>query len=119
MYKLPRGLNLEELVGQEVNMICVGPYDAQIKFEKGVTIQSLFKLSGEVEGKKSVWFSGEWVDTSSLLKVPKQEVIKVLRASDTELQIILINNVKLSIYTEESQYESINITMQNGVLEII
>lgn len=119
MYKLPSELNLEELVGQEVNMICVGPYDAQVKFEKGTTIQALFKLAGEIEGKKSVWFSGEWVDTSSILKVPKQEVVQVLRTSDTELQIVLSNNVKLSIYTEESQHESINISMPNGTLEII
>jgi len=119
MYKLPSELNLDELVGQEINMICVGPYDAQVKFEKGMTIQSLFKLAGEIEGKYSVWFSGEWVDTSNLLKVPKQEVMQVLRASDTELQIVLSNDVKLSIYTEESQYESINISMPNGTLEVI
>ena len=119
MYILPKDLNLEELVGQEVNMICVGPYDAQIKFEKGVTIQALNKLSGEVDGKKFVWFSGEWVDTSNLLKVPKQEVVQILRESDTELQIKLSNSVILSIYTEESQYESINILMPNGELEVI
>jgi len=100
-------------------MICVGPYDAQIKFEKSIIIQSLFKLSGEIDGKLTDWFSGEWLDTSSLLKVPKQEVVKVLRASDTELQITLANNVKLSIYTEESQYECINISFPNGALEVI
>ncbi|MDH5573291.1 MAG: hypothetical protein OEY89_16130 [Gammaproteobacteria bacterium] len=116
---MPNELNLEELVGQEVNMICAGPYDAQIKFEKGVTIQSLFKLAGEVDGKTSVWFSGEWIDTSNLLKIPKQEVVAVLRKSDTELQIKLSNNVMLTIYTEESQYESINISMPNGALEVI
>ena len=119
MYLLPEKLNLEELVGQEVNMVCVGPYDAQIKFEKDITIQALFKLSGEIKGNKSVWFSGEWVDTSNLLVVPKQEVKQILRASDTELQIKLTNEVTLSVYTEESQYESINISMPNGNLEVI
>ena len=95
------------------------PYDAQVKFEKGITIQSLFKLSGEVHGKKSVWFSGEWVDSSNLMKVPKQEVVQVVRVSDTELQIKLTNKIVLSIYTEETQYESINILMPDGALEVI
>jgi hypothetical protein len=72
-----------------------------------------------VNGKKSVWFSGEWVDSSNLMKVPKQEVVQVVRVSDTELQIKLTNKIVLSIYTEESQYESINILMPDGALEVI
>jgi len=72
-----------------------------------------------VNGKKSVWFSGEWVDSSNLMKVPKQEIVQVVRVSDTELQIKLTNKIVLSIYTEESQYESINILMPDGALEVI
>lgn len=72
-----------------------------------------------MNGKKSVWFSGEWVDSSNLMKVSKQEVVQVVRVSDTELQIKLTNEIVLSIYTEESQYESINILMPDGALEVI
>jgi hypothetical protein len=72
-----------------------------------------------VNGKKSVWFSGEWVDSSNLMKVPKQEVVPVVRVSDTELQIKLTNKIVLSIYTEETQYESINILMPDWALEVI
>ena len=72
-----------------------------------------------MNGKKSVWFSGEWVDSSNLMKVSKQEVVQVVRVSDTELQIKLTNKIVLSFYTEESQYESINILMPDGALEVI
>ena len=66
-----------------------------------------------------MWFSGEWVDSSNLMKVSKQEVVQVVRVSDTELQIKLTNKIVLSFYTEESQYESINILMPDGALEVI
>lgn len=72
-----------------------------------------------MNGKKSVWFSGEWVDSSNLMKVSKQEVVQVVRVSDTELQIKLTNKIVLSFYTEDSQYESINILMPDGALEVI
>ena len=119
MYLLPEKLDLDELIGQVVNMVCVGPYDAQVIFEKGMVIQSLHKLEGEVKGVKILWFNGEWKDTSSIMKVPKQEVVAISRASDTELRIELTGNIALCFHTEESQYESINITMPNGDLEVI
>jgi len=119
MYLLSDKLNLDELIGQEINMVCVGPYDAQIKLEKGVTIQSLTKLEGEVNGKRSVWFSGEWIDTSYISKLPKQEIIEISKESSEVLKFTLTNSVAIYIHTEESQYESINITMSDGAVEII
>jgi len=119
MYLLPEILELDELVGQQINMVCVGPYDAQIIFERGVIIQSFLKLEGVVNGVRSLWFNGEWVDTSEIQIIPKQEVIAVSRASDTELRIELNNNIALCFHTDESQYESINIRMPDGSVDVI
>jgi hypothetical protein len=119
MYLLPEKLALDELVGQQINMVCLGPYDVQIMFEKGTIIQSLLKLEIEENNIKNLLFENELVDTSHIIKITKNEVKGVKRKSDTEFHIELNNNISLCFHTEESQYESINISMPNGALEII
>ena len=119
MYKLPRELHLSELVGQEINLISVGAYDAQVAFEKGVVIQALHKLEGEVAGVREIWFDGEWLTTDNVMNIPKQEVIAVSNESDFILKVQLSNEIALFFHTEESQYESINITRADGTLEVI
>ncbi|WP_237064503.1 hypothetical protein [Microbulbifer zhoushanensis] len=119
MYELPNESHLRELIGQEVNLVSVGPYDAQIGFEKGVVIQSLHKLEGEVNGIKSVWFDGEWVSTKDLVYVPNKEVTGISNENELVLKITLTGGVALYIHTEVSQYESINITRTDGTIEVI
>ncbi|WP_146168191.1 hypothetical protein [Pseudomonas mangrovi] len=119
MYELPNESHLKELIGQEVNLVSVGPYDAQIAFEKGVVIQSLHKLEGEVNGIKSLWFDGEWVSTKDLIYVPKKEVTSISNENELVLKITLTGGIALYIHTEVSQYESINITRSDGTLEVI
>ncbi|WP_054033142.1 hypothetical protein [Desulfatitalea tepidiphila] len=119
MYKLPKDQFLEDLVGQEINLVSIGPYDAQIAFDGGVVIQSLYKLEGEINGKKSLWFDREWLNTEQLLHLPKKEVVGVINQSAMVLKIVLTGGVALYVHTEVSQYESINITHSNGILEIV
>ncbi|MFV8782173.1 hypothetical protein ACNKU7_07095 [Microbulbifer sp. SA54] len=119
MYTLPNEIYLKELVGQEVNLVSVGPYDAQVAFEKGLVIQALHKLEGELNGKKSLWFDGEWVSTKDVIHVPSKEVTGINNENDLVLKISLTGGVVLYIHTEVSQYESINITRSDGTLEVI
>ncbi len=119
MYLLPNEIELNELKGQQINQICIGPYDAQVVFEKGVVVQCFQKLEGEVEGRRKLWFNDKWIDTSDVLKATKQEVISIVRESDVIFKIELTGDVALYFHTEESPYESINIRRPNGSLDII
>ncbi|WP_027360720.1 hypothetical protein [Desulforegula conservatrix] len=119
MYLLPEKLKLNELVGHQINMICVGPYDAQVKFENGIIIQSSYKLEFEVKGLKTLCFDCEWLDTSSVHIFVTKEVVSVIRESDTVFRIELTGDSAICFHTEESMYESINIIMPDGTLEVI
>ena len=119
MYKLPKKLYLDDIIEQEVNLVCVGPYDAQIIFENGIVIQSFYKIEGEISGDKKLWFDEEWIDTSEILKVTKQKVVLVERESDFIFKIVLSNGLALYFHTEISQYESINIRRLDDTLDII
>ena len=118
MHLFPEKIDLDELIGQQVTMVCVGPYDAQIKFENGFIIQSFFKLEGEEDGNTSLWFHEKWIDSSTILNFVNQQVIAVTRASDRQLRIDLANNRALLISTEDSPHECINIILPAGELEI-
>ncbi len=119
MYLLPEQLGLEKIIGEIVNLVCVGPYDAQVHFNNGATIQSLYKLEGVINGNKTLWFENQWKDTSGVLRITDEVVSSVVRVSNTELRIELTNNLALCFHTEESEYESLNITYPNGALEIV
>lgn len=119
MYELPKEPYLQELVGQEVNLVCVGPYDAQIAFEKGIVIQALYKLESEVAGVRKLWFDGEWITTQDIIAVPKKQVIAVVNESEFVIKITLTGDVSLYFHSELSPWESINISYPNGALEVI
>ena len=119
MYLLPDEIELEELKGQQINQICIGPYDAQVVFEKGVVVQSFHKLEGKVSGMRKLWFDGKWIDTSDVLRAPKQAVVAIVRESDLIFKIQLTGDVALYFHTEESPYESINIRRPSGSIDVI
>lgn len=119
MYELAKESHLQELVGQEVNLIGVGPYDAQVHFDGGTVIQALHLLEGEVDGIRSLWFDGEWVNTEALRHLPLQQVVSVCNESPLTLKVALTGGVSLFFHTEISPYESINITRADGSLEVI
>lgn len=118
MHLFPEIVDLDELIGQQVTMICVGAYDALVKFENGFTIQSFFKVEGEEGGTSTLWFNEKWLNSSRILSFVNQQVVTVTRASDSQLRIDLANNKALLIYTEESAHECINIIRPGGEVEI-
>lgn len=119
MYELPKDSHWQGLVGQEINQVSVGPYDAQLVFEDGTVIQALHKLEGEIAGVRTLWFDGEWLTTEGVIHVPKKEVVSVSNESQLILKVTLTGGISLYFHTEISQYESINVTCPDGSLEVI
>lgn len=119
MYELPEESHWQDLIGQEVNQISVGPYDAQVAFEKGVVMQALHRLEGEVSSVRGLWFDGEWVTTEGVIHVPRKTVISISNESPLVLKVALTGDVSLFFHTEVSQYESINVNYPDGSLEVI
>ena len=119
MYELPDNLDLTFLIGQEVNLISVGPYDAGIAMGD-VVIQAFHKLEGEVAGVRKLWFDGQWITTDDIIAIPKQEVVAVTKESDLILKLGLSNGDALFFHTEVSSYESITINnRKDGRVEVI
>jgi len=119
MYPLPKELGLESLIGASIVQVCVGPYDAQVHFSNGTTIQAEYKLEGIYEGKRSLWFLNEWKDSSGVMKVMDGVVVAFQRVSEWEFRIELSSNIALCFHTEDSQFESINISYPNGALVVV
>ena len=119
MYELPDNLDLTDLIGQEIHLDSVGPYDATIALEKGAAIQAFHKLEGEVAGVRKLWFDGEWITTDDIIAIPKQEVVAVSKESELILKISLSKGDALFFHTEVSPYESINIHRKDGRLDVI
>ena len=119
MYELPEESHWQDLIGQEVNQLSVGPYHAQVTFEKGGVIQALHRLEGEVSGVRGLWFDGEWVTTEGVIHVPRKKIVSISNESPLILKVALTGDVSLFFHTEVSQYESINVSHPDGSLEVI
>lgn len=119
MYELPEESHWQDLIGQEINLISVGPFDAQVAFEKGTVIQALHRLEGEICGVRNLWFDGEWLTTEGVMHVPKKEVVSVSNESPFILKVTLTGEVSIFFHTEISQYESLNVSRSDGSLEVI
>lgn len=119
MSRLPKKFDLSELVGFQLNQVCVGPFDIQLHFENGLSIRGQGKVSGIIKQVKELWFQGEWLNTSYLPLIVGKEVAATTRINDFEFSIEFSEDICLTFEIEESQYEDFNINYPNGTMDVL
>lgn len=119
MYRLADDFDLSELVGQQLNQLCIGPFDIQLHFDDGWTIRGQGKVSGVIESRREVWFHGEWNTTLYLPHVVGKDVIDWKKNGDFEFELEFLGGAKLAFETTESQYEDFIIELPNGALLVL
>lgn len=114
MYRISQDLDLSEIIGSELNQICLGKYDVQFTFLVDTTIAvqgDVTLLNGETV--ISIYESENWSSLSfqKLLMVP---VVRYSVPNDRLLQIEFENGLVLQIHDSSDQYESFQITKKSS-----
>jgi hypothetical protein len=114
-------LNLDEIVGSEIHLICSGRYDVQFHFGSGTRVM----VQGDVtlfEGDKLV---GSWNEENNWSSLAFQHLLNVTIKgysvpNDRLLQIEFENSYVLKLHDSSDQYESFQIYKKdtNGIIVV-
>jgi hypothetical protein len=110
MYRFSQELDLSNIVGCELNQVCLGGYDVQFVFDSKTTIVVASRVSlFEHNELVATWNPDiNWSDLrfQSLLNTV---VLGYSVINDQTLEIRFANNFSLRLYDESDQFESLQI----------
>jgi len=115
MRAIPEDLNLDSLVGQTLNQICVGAYDLQFRFEELLICCEGSVSVGEIEGKSEIFTNKGWKDSSPLMRLAGQKIVGWKKESSHLLSIHLGNGSKIYFESEDSPWENFVINLGESV----
>lgn len=111
MYGFPNDLNLDDIIGTQIEQICLGRFDVQFRFgtERTICSQALVEVFRD-DALISAWKPEEsiWSNASfQMLLEPETEAYAVLH--ERLLEIRLKGGLKLHLHDSSSQFESVQI----------
>ncbi len=114
------GLNLDEIIGSEVQQICCGCYDVQFHFQSGTRIGgqgdiTLLDRTGEI----GCWTEGANWSSLVFQKLLNIKVTNYSVPNDQLLQIEFDNCLVLQMHDSSDRYESFMITKPDGAMIVV
>lgn len=120
MYRFASDLRLDELVGSEIQQICVGPSDVQFRFDSGtcIAVQSRATLlqAGEMICAWAV--AGGW-STSEFQRLFNCTIDGYAVLNDRLLEIRFISGLALQFHDDSDQFESLQIYLGGSAIDSI
>ena len=106
MGPIPKDLNLDRLVGRQLEQICIGACDVQFRFGGEDKIRGSGFVSVEHRGRIVGVFTEEgWEDSRPLCEIVGMNVVGWKKESSHVLSIVLEDSYVLRLRSEDSRYE--------------
>ena len=106
MGPIPKELNLDRFVGQQLQQICIGPFDLQFRFEGDDRIRCTGIVTITLDGVCHDVFTGEeWHDPSPLAKIVGRNVASWGIESSHVFRISLAPDADIRFMSVDSPYE--------------
>lgn len=119
MYDLPEGTTLEFLKGQELELLCFGPYTVTLHFDGGVQLQIEGSFThATTEHHTSPEVSHFPLSSSQLMRLLRQQVSEVRAKQNGTLTLEFGNGDTLVIDGNVGPFESYNLNYPNGLLVV-
>lgn len=107
MYRVPKDLNLDDIIGSEVHQICLGRYDVQFHFHSGRSIRAQGKIQVVSEsGKVTTWNDEKQWDGAEYQSLLGIVVEQYSVPNDITLEIRFCNGWTLKFYDDSDQFET-------------
>src|SRR3979490_1852835 len=114
MYRIAADLDLRDIVGSEIQQICLGRSDVQFRFGSGTTICVQSRVTLVEHGRTvATWDEKEnWtqLDFQKLLMIP---VLGYSVPNERLLEIHLTGDLTLQLHDDSDQFESMQIYQRN------
>lgn len=110
MYGIPKELNLRDIVGSEIQQICIGRYDVQFRFGSGRSIN----VQSDVQILRNQHVIAEWNDskgwsTTAFHELLNARVTGYAVAHEKLLEVSFEGFLLLKLHDNSDQYESMQI----------
>jgi hypothetical protein len=115
MYRIPKDLNLEDIVGSTIGEICLDRFAIRVHFDTGVIIS----VEGNVTIKENGSVIATWDQADNWSGIGFQRILSFpvthySVVSERLLEIEFSNHVVLQLHDDMYQYESFNITKKGS-----
>ena len=116
MYRFPTDLNLNDIVGSDLDQICLGGFDVQFVFGS----QTRIAVQSRVSVFENNLLTAVWDDTKSWNNLSFQRLLNKTVQSykiidDQTLEIQFSCALKLQLHDDSDQYESVQIYRRRDV----
>jgi hypothetical protein len=120
MYRFSEDLDLQEIVGSEIQQICVGRYDVQFHFHSGTSIGGQADVT-LLDGAEEI---GRWTEDANWSTLAFQKLLNITITNysvpnDRVLRIEFDNGLVLELHDSSDQYESFLITKPDGAMIVV
>ena len=110
MYRFASDLNLDGLVGAEIQQVCLGPADVQFRFGSGACIAVQGRATLTVEGSVlSEWTATDGWSNREFQLIFDRQVTEYAVINDRLLEIRFTNKFALQLHDDSDQFESLQI----------
>lgn len=120
MYRFASDLNLDDLVGSEIQQMCLGPADVQFRFGSGTHIAVQSRATLAVEGSVlSEWTATDGWSNHKFQRMFDSQVKEYAVVNDRLLELRFMNGFTLQLHDDSDQFESLQIYPGGDVREQI
>ncbi|WP_395400570.1 hypothetical protein ACHMW6_24110 [Pseudoduganella sp. UC29_106] len=120
MYRFASDLNLDDLVGTELQQICLGPTDVQFRFGSGTCIALQSRATLVTAGlAQSEWTASDGWSNHKFQLMLHSPVREYVVLSERLLEIRFTNDLALQLHDDFDQFESLQIYPGGDVVDQI
>jgi hypothetical protein len=106
MHEVPEYLNLDRLIGQQLQQICIGAYDLQFRFMGDDRIRCTGLVHVVLDGEERLVFGEDlWHDSRPLTSIVGRDVTDWRRDGSHVLVVELGSNAAIRFTSQDSPYE--------------
>lgn len=117
MYGIPLNLDLKDIIGSEIEQICLGRYDVQFRFRSGRSIN----VQGDIELRKgeaviAIWNEQDNWSSGTFQKLLNTKVLAYVVPHERLLRVEFEGDYSLCLYDSSDQHESMQLYPEGIVI---
>lgn len=119
MYHFSPDLDVSSFAGVELQQICVGKFDLQLRFSSGLCIAAQTTVRVVGNGWSLEWIEGNGWTSLEFQHLLNEQVTDATVANERLLELRFGNGLVLQLFDDSDQYESMQIYYPGHVAPVV
>jgi hypothetical protein len=110
MYSFAENIDLAPLIGSEIEQVCVGMFDLQLRLSARIGITAYETIRVERGSESHIWRKGDPTTGSHFTQLVGCRILRSRRIDESLLHIYLSKDFTLELRDDLKEYETFTIT---------